>query len=95
MTRGKLSEYRKKCYQKLFEEGESQIAIARLIRLSQCAVQNALRIPKIRKERGAKKKINKKTERVIVRRAAIGDFSVRQLRDQFCPNVSIRNVQRV
>eukprot|EP00171_Calliarthron_tuberculosum_P006155 IDg6155t1 len=95
MSRGKSLSETKNVIKKLFNEGKSQSAIARLVGQSRCTVQNALKPSRIKKNKGPKKKLTKKTERVIVRRAATGDFNARQLRNQFCPHVSIRNVQRV
>eukprot|EP00171_Calliarthron_tuberculosum_P006732 IDg6732t1 len=53
------------------------------------AVKNALLPSKIKKNPDAKNKTMKKKERVIVPRAAAGDFSASQLRNRFFPEMPL------
>ena len=44
---------------------------------------------------GSFRKISCATVRVMVRRARLGQFSARQLRDMYCPHVTVRRVQQI
>eukprot|EP00171_Calliarthron_tuberculosum_P002914 IDg2914t1 len=84
MPRGKsLSECKRTVIKKLIEEGKNITAVARLVGRSRKAVKIVLKPSNIKKKPGSRKKITKMTAPFIVRRAATGNFSERQLRSMF------------
>lgn len=82
----------------LFKEGVSRSRIAMEVKRSRSAISKVIREGQVRggcRRRGPKRKLKIRVVRLIIRAAKTGEYTARELRDKYAPDVTVRRVQQV